>query len=327
MYFGDGSAVERRPRIGGRDRAVADVVPRGRRDRRVLRDVRPARESERRRRRTSTVHVPAGHRRAGRRRRRPCRRAARLTINIEAEDPALANAAVATQVTSTLPIIVERAQYWPDPAPSWYEAHNSFGVTDDRARSGASPKAASADRAAIRPTSCWRIRTREPADVTITFLREDRHAVHRRRSPCRRRSRFNVAVGPARDVPELHERALRRGDRRPTQPIVVERAMYSNAGGVIWSAGTNATATRLPYEPGCSIGSSKKTGGEAVTLHRPFRSCLAASREGDRRPCTAGDGISLRSEASAAPPPRCYCLGPSRCPDRARPLPVPRRRG
>ena len=43
-----------------------------------------------------------------------------LTVNIEALSPAapeLANAAVATQVTATLPIIVERAQYWPD-APS-----------------------------------------------------------------------------------------------------------------------------------------------------------------------------------------------------------------
>ena len=27
--------------------------------------------------------------------------------------------------------------------------------------------------------------------------------------------------------------------------IVVERAMYSNAGGVMWAAGTNALATRL----------------------------------------------------------------------------------
>ena len=29
------------------------------------------------------------------------------------------------------------------------------------------------------------------------------------------------------------------------RPIVVERAMYSNAGGVVWSAGTNAVATKL----------------------------------------------------------------------------------
>jgi hypothetical protein len=27
--------------------------------------------------------------------------------------------------------------------------------------------------------------------------------------------------------------------------IVVERAMYSNAGGVVWAAGTNALATKV----------------------------------------------------------------------------------
>jgi hypothetical protein len=29
-------------------------------------------------------------------------------------------------------------------------------------------------------------------------------------------------------------------------PLVVERAMYTSAGGVLWSGGTNALATRLP---------------------------------------------------------------------------------
>jgi hypothetical protein len=31
-----------------------------------------------------------------------------------------------------------------------------------------------------------------------------------------------------------------------TQPIAIERAMYSDTGGQTWSAGTNATGTRLP---------------------------------------------------------------------------------
>jgi hypothetical protein len=31
-----------------------------------------------------------------------------------------------------------------------------------------------------------------------------------------------------------------------TQPIAVERSLYSTVGGLIWAAGTNATATRLP---------------------------------------------------------------------------------
>jgi hypothetical protein len=31
-----------------------------------------------------------------------------------------------------------------------------------------------------------------------------------------------------------------------SHPIAVERAMYSDQGGLTWQAGTNATATRLP---------------------------------------------------------------------------------
>ncbi len=45
---------------------------------------------------------------------------ARVTVNLEGEDPALSNAAVSTQVVSTQPLLVERSQYWPDPAPNWY---------------------------------------------------------------------------------------------------------------------------------------------------------------------------------------------------------------
>ena len=59
------SPLEGRSRVGRRDRAVAHLVPRGRRDRAVLRDVRAARES-RRSTRGSHRDVPAGHRRAGR---------------------------------------------------------------------------------------------------------------------------------------------------------------------------------------------------------------------------------------------------------------------
>ncbi len=43
----------------------------------------------------------------------------RMTINIEGEDPTLGNAAVATQIHSTQPLVAERSQYWPDPAPQW----------------------------------------------------------------------------------------------------------------------------------------------------------------------------------------------------------------
>jgi hypothetical protein len=59
-------------------------------------------------------------------------------------------------------------------------------------------------------------------------------------------SRFNVAVnGPGGEVPELTDAGFG-ALIESTQPIVVERSMYWNAGGVFWAAGTNATATRLP---------------------------------------------------------------------------------
>jgi hypothetical protein len=63
-------------------------------------------------------------------------------------------------------------------------------------------------------------------------------------------SRFNVGVTgtgglPADGVPELVDTTfgvLIESD----VAIAVERAMYSDAGGVVWAAGTNASATRLP---------------------------------------------------------------------------------
>ena len=60
-------------------------------------------------------------------------------------------------------------------------------------------------------------------------------------------SRFNVAIvtGAGSMAPELADESF--GARiESTQPIVVERSVYSNANGVTWAAGTNATATRLP---------------------------------------------------------------------------------
>jgi DNA-binding beta-propeller fold protein YncE len=59
-------------------------------------------------------------------------------------------------------------------------------------------------------------------------------------------SRFNVSVaGPASHVPELADEWFG-AVIDSTQPIVVERSLYSNVGDVIWAAGSNATATRLP---------------------------------------------------------------------------------
>ena len=57
-------------------------------------------------------------------------------MNVATEDAALANVAVATEVTSNIPVISERAMYWPGPFSSWFEAHNSFGVNGVATRWG-----------------------------------------------------------------------------------------------------------------------------------------------------------------------------------------------
>jgi hypothetical protein len=166
----------------------------------------------------------------------------RKTINVEQEDLTLTNAAVATQVTSTVPIIVERAQYWPDPAASWYEAHNSFGVTATGTRWGLAE-----GRVGLGTGYQTYILLANPndfaVDVQVTFLREDGTTLIKS-FQVQPSSRFNVGVGTS-DVPEITNERFS-AVVLASHPIAVERAMYSDRDGVIWQAGTNATATRLP---------------------------------------------------------------------------------
>jgi hypothetical protein len=167
----------------------------------------------------------------------------RLTVNVEHEAPSLANT-VSTRVEATAPILVERSQYWPDPAPSWYEAHNSFGVTALGTKwTLAEGRVGGANHAQTY------ILLANPggtaATVSIAFLRENGAPVVTKTFTVPPMSRFNVPVGSGADVPELTNElfgALITSD----QPIAVEEALYWDANGQIWAAGTNATAIPLP---------------------------------------------------------------------------------
>jgi hypothetical protein len=37
--------------------------------------------------------------------------------------------APAAQRRGRIRVVAERSQYWPDPSPNWYKAHNGFGIT------------------------------------------------------------------------------------------------------------------------------------------------------------------------------------------------------
>jgi YVTN family beta-propeller protein len=166
----------------------------------------------------------------------------RLTLNIAAEDAALANAAVATEVTATLPIVAERAQYWPGLA--WEEAHASAGVTATATRWGLAdgqvggPQNHQTYFLLANPGA-------NDATVVVTFLRPTGETITRF-FDVPAASRRNVAIaGLASDVPELINASF--GPIiQSTEPIAVERSIYSDAGGMTWAAGTNVTATRLP---------------------------------------------------------------------------------
>lgn len=168
---------------------------------------------------------------------------ARLTVNVAFEDPSLANNAVATAVASSLPIVVERAQYWPGSFDQWYEAHNSFGMTAPATKWGLAEGRHGGPRVYQTYILLANAGSTD-ANTTITFLRET-GAPLVKQFTVPAQSRYNVAVGPGLDVPELQNEnfgAL----IESTQPISVERAMYSNTNGLFWSAGTNATAVIVP---------------------------------------------------------------------------------
>ena len=167
----------------------------------------------------------------------------RLTINIESEDPILANAAVSTAVVASQPVVVERAMYWPGPPSTWAEAHNSFGSTVVSARWGLAEGRVGMDHGFETYILLANTNT-TAANVQITFLRANGSTVVKTFT-VNPSSRFNVAVSGA--APELqNEEFGALIEVTNGLGIGVERAMYSNALGEVWAAGTNALATRLP---------------------------------------------------------------------------------
>jgi hypothetical protein len=153
-----------------------------------------------------------------------------------------ANCSVRVRTTNGVPIIVERSMWWPQ--PNWYEAHNAPGVTQTGTRwalaggevGGPSSLQTfvlvantSATAGQARVTIYFEDGT--SAQSTINLLANSRTSVSIADTfPSSNGRRFAIIVDSLGGTPAQ---------------LVVERAMYSNAGGVVWSAGTAAVATRL----------------------------------------------------------------------------------
>jgi hypothetical protein len=160
----------------------------------------------------------------------------------------LANAALSTVMTSTnnVPIVVERAMWWPGGAQGpWYEGHNSPGAT----QTGTAWALADGEVGGTASASTYILVANTgaaPASVRVTIFVEG-GGTDARTFNVPAHSRFNVDVGGVFGGVAIDHRmgALIESLGASPAPIVVERAMYTNAGGRVWAAGTNALATRL----------------------------------------------------------------------------------
>jgi hypothetical protein len=170
----------------------------------------------------------------------------RLTLNVAQEAPELASANMSTVVTSTnsVPIVVERAMWWPAPGFNWQEAHNSPGeiVTGSRwavAEGESGGPNGKQTYLLIANTSTF------VGTARVTLLFEDGTTTEKVFTlPASSRTNVSVDVEFPTAFGRRYGALIETQGATPAQ-VVVERAMYSNANGVIWAAGTNALATKL----------------------------------------------------------------------------------
>ena len=135
--------------------------------------------------------------------------------------------------------------WWPGPAATWHEAHNSPGATTTGTRWGL----AEGEVGGANETETYILianTSASPGMARVSLLFEDGTAPAETIVALAPDSRVNVAV--VTEFPEANGKRFGAvvesiGDV-PAQ-IVVERAMYSNAHGVAWSAGADALAAPL----------------------------------------------------------------------------------
>ncbi len=174
----------------------------------------------------------------------------RTTIWVDREDARLADTAFAVDVRSAngVPVVVERAMWWPGPtAATWEEAHASGGLTTPASRWATADGEAGGDARAdtfllVANTSL------RAGEMQVTLAFEDPAlAPVSRRFTLGATSRRNLDVG--RLFPEARDRrwsAIVESVGAMPLSLVVERATYYSVGSRLWLAGTSAPAVRLP---------------------------------------------------------------------------------
>ena len=233
----------------------------------------------------------------------------RLTLNVALEAPELGSANMSTVVTSTnnVPIVVERAMWWPAPGVNWQEGHNSPGeiVTGPRWAMG------EGETGGAQGTQTYVLIANTSAfagSARVTLLFEDGTTTQKvfalpatsrtnisvqGEFPAAADRRFGALVeslgddagrdrGRARDVRQRQRHRLRRGDQRPRDPVAVKGSATrsGHAGACLRSCPASAPSSvlfrqrREPLQqPGFRDG--------PVALHRRGRDVEGIRRFGD----------------------------------------------
>ncbi len=174
----------------------------------------------------------------------------RLTINVDNEDPRLLDTPVSSIVESTngVPIVAERAMWWP--SPNWYEAHLSAGATATGTRWALADGQVVSTLGLTSETYVLIANTSNTpgmADVTVYLDNSSIFAPITKTYTLPANSRVSLQMSV--EFPDLVAHGGPSGFSTIIQssgpPIVVERAVYSNANGQIWAAGSDAPGTKL----------------------------------------------------------------------------------
>ncbi len=165
----------------------------------------------------------------------------RTTINVNTVVP---NTEVSMDVSAPLPIIVERAMYWP--GSNWNEAHASAGIESTGVTWGLAEGEIGGSRG-FQTFVLIANPTASAATVRLRFLVENGTSFVTPNFNVPANSRVTRAAGEFMNAGQLTDGA-RFGvvvESMNGVPIAVEHAIYWNGGGEFWGGGSNETGVKI----------------------------------------------------------------------------------
>jgi len=163
--------------------------------------------------------------------------------------PGLGAATFGARISSTVPVVVERAMYWPGGFFDYYEGHVSAAST----ATGSSWVLAEGETGGAQGAETFVLianTAAAPVDVTAWALMENPLHQHPASFPMRQltipaNSRVTVPLSSL--VPGGGRAGVQVAETGSSRPgaLVVEGAIYWNADGVVWAAGAALPATRI----------------------------------------------------------------------------------